>query len=167
MIIWINGAYGSGKSTLAEVLSERLPACHIFDAEEVGNAVRGNYPDLPYGVIFEDYLLWGEFCCKLIADIHDKFSKNIIVPMTLLRQSSYENIIARLRNDGYDVHMVVLEASHQTVHDRIIARGEEEDCWCMQNIELSSVGASAMDGLHILTDSMSPEEIADIVIANI
>lgn len=35
----------------------------VFDAEEVGNAVRGNYPDCPYGFIFEDYPLWGEFCC--------------------------------------------------------------------------------------------------------
>ena len=44
-----------------------------FDAEEVGNAVRGNYPGCPYGYIFEDYPLWGEFCYLLLKDIHEKF----------------------------------------------------------------------------------------------
>ena len=52
MIIWISGAYGVGKSTLAEALASRIDNALIFDAEEVGNAVRGNYPDDPYGYIF-------------------------------------------------------------------------------------------------------------------
>ena len=45
MIYWINGAYGVGKSTVAEQLRAKLPKAHIFDAEEVGNAVRDNYPE--------------------------------------------------------------------------------------------------------------------------
>lgn len=48
MIIWISGAYGVGKSTLAEVLVNKIENAMIFDAEEVGNAVRENYPDEPY-----------------------------------------------------------------------------------------------------------------------
>ncbi len=59
MIVWISGAYGVGKSTLAEAMAKRMENALIFDAEEVGNAVRGNYPDHPYGYIFEDYDLWG------------------------------------------------------------------------------------------------------------
>lgn len=56
MIIWIRGAYGVGKSTLAEALAKKMTAI-VYDAEEVGNAVRGNYPGEPHGVIFEDDLL--------------------------------------------------------------------------------------------------------------
>lgn len=62
MIVWISGAYGVGKSTLAEAMAARMENALVFDAEEVGNAVRGNYPNCPYGYIFEDYPLWGEFC---------------------------------------------------------------------------------------------------------
>ena len=58
MIIWISGPYGVGKSTLAQFMAERMPDTLVFDAEEVGNAVRGNYPDCPKGFIFEDYPLW-------------------------------------------------------------------------------------------------------------
>lgn len=66
MIVWLSGAYGVGKSTLAEALCALLPGAAIFDAEEVGNAVRGSYPGQPYGDIFEDYPLWSSFCCQLL-----------------------------------------------------------------------------------------------------
>ena len=57
------------------------------------------------------------------------------------------------------VRLVVLEASRQTVHDRILARGETEDCWCMQNIELAQAGTARFPGKHIRTDGRTVEEL--------
>ena len=162
MIIWISGPYGVGKSTLAEAMAAKMNNALIFDAEEVGNAVRGNYPDCLYGYIFEDYPLWGEFCYLLLKDVHEKFHKNILVPMTLLRKESY-GIIEKLNRDGIDTRLVVLEASYQTVHDRILARGEEEGCWCMENIELARIGCAALPGIHVQTDVKSIDELCDSV----
>ncbi len=125
MIIWLSGAYGVGKSTLAEAMAAKMENALIFDAEEVGNAVRENYPNCPYGYIFEDYPLWGEFCYMLLTDIHEKFHKDILVPMTLIRKESHR-IIEKLNHSGIETHLVILEASYQTIHDRILARGEEE-----------------------------------------
>ena len=158
MVIWISGPYGVGKSTLAEYMQGKMKDALIFDAEEVGNAVRDNYPDHPYGFIFEDYELWGDFCYKLIKDIHENFHKNVIVPMTLLRQNSYR-IIENLRKEGIDTRLVVLEADHQTVHDRILDRGEKEGCWCMENIALSREGTAALPGLHVTTDDKTVAEL--------
>ena len=158
MIIWISGAYGVGKSTLAEAMAANMEHALIFDAEEVGNAVRGNYPDCPYGYIFEDYPLWGEFCSMLLKDVHEKFHKDILVPMTLLRKASY-GIIERLNREGIDTRLVILEAEHQTIHDRILARGEEEGCWCMENIELARAGSGALPGIHIRTDGKTVDEL--------
>jgi len=164
MIIWISGAYGVGKSTLAEALMGKIENSLLFDAEEVGNAVRENYPDCPYGFIFEDYPLWGEFCYQLLKDVHDKFEKNILVPMTLVRESSYTNIIKRLLDDGLQVRFIILEASYQSIHDRILARGEDEDCWCMQNIDMASSGAAAVPGgHHVNTDGKTVEELVEEV----
>lgn len=160
MIIWLSGPYGVGKSTLAEALAEKMENALIFDAEEVGNAVRENYPDCPYGFIFEDYPLWGEFCYMLLKDIHEKFQKDILVPMTLLRTES-NRIIERLNRDGIDTRLIILQASYQTVRDRILARGEEEDCWCMENIELARAGSAALPGIHIQTDNRSVESLRD------
>ena len=166
MIIWISGPYGVGKSTLADAIAAKMNNALIFDAEEVGNAVRENYPDCPYGYIFEDYPLWGEFCYRLLKDIHETFHKDILVPMTLLRRRSY-SIIEKLLCDGIDARLVVLEASYQTVHDRILARGEEEDCWCMENIELARAGCEALPGIHVQTDRKTVDELCSEVMNQI
>ena len=155
MIIWISGPYGVGKTTLAEAMAAKMDNALVFDAEEVGNAVRGNYPGCPYGYIFEDYPLWGEFCYL-----------DILVPMTLLRMESY-SIIGKLKQDGIDTRLVVLEASWQTVHDRILARGEEEGCWCMENIELARIGSAALPGLHIQTDERSIDKLVEIAFSKL
>lgn len=168
MIIWISGAYGVGKSTLAEALVSKIENAMIFDAEEVGNAVRENYPGEPYGVIFEDYPLWCEFNYKLLKDLHETFGYNILVPMTLVRQSSRTSIIDRLLADGIDTRLIVLDGSHESIHDRILARGEDEDCWCMENIEMARAGCRSVSGGHLIeTDDRSVEELADIVLAYI
>lgn len=165
MIVWISGAYGVGKSTLAKALVNKMDNAIVFDAEMVGDAVRENYPNEPYGVIYEDYPLWCEFNYKLLKDIHNTFHYNIFVPMTLVRQNSYDKIIQRLLDDGIDTKLIILEGSYQCIHDRILARGEEEGCWCMENIEMSSDGSKAIqNGYHILTDNKSVEELTCIVL---
>ncbi len=165
MIIWISGAYGVGKSTLAEELLKHIDNSMIFDAEEVGNAVRENYPGEPYGVIYEDYPLWCDFNYMLLKDIYNNFSKNIFVPMTLVRKKSYINIIERLRSDGIETKLIILEASRKNIHDRIIARGEDENCWCMENIEMSQKGSKNLPcDLLIDTDEKTVFEIAEIVL---
>ena len=166
MIIWISGAYGVGKSTLAEAMAKKMKNALIFDAEEVGNAVRENYPDCPYGYIFEDYPLWGEFCYMLLKDIHEKFRADILVPMTLVRKESY-GIIEKLNRDGIKTQLVVLEATYLTVHDRILARGEEEGCWCMENIELARSSSAVMPGIHIRTDGRTVDDLCDSVFAEV
>jgi len=166
MIIWISGAYGVGKSTLAEAMAAKMENALIFDAEEVGNAVRENYPDCPYGYIFEDYPLWGDFCYMLLKDIHEKFHKDILVPMTLVRKESY-GIIEKLNQSVIETHLVILEASYQTVHDRILARGEEEGCWCMENIELARSGSAALPGIHIWTDGRTVDELCNSVFSEV
>lgn len=166
MIIWISGAYGVGKSTLAEAMAERMENTLIFDAEEVGNAVRENYPNCPYGYIFEDYPLWAEFCFLLLKDIHTRFHKNILVPMTLLREQSYD-MIQRLKDENIPTELIVLEADYQTIHDRILERGEEEGCWCMENIDLAMAGSAALPGIHIPTTQVPVERLVQRVFAKL
>lgn len=166
MIIWISGAYGVGKSTLAEAMAAQMEHALIFDAEEVGNAVRDNYPNCPYGYIFEDYPLWAEFCCLLLKDIHHQFQKDILVPMTLLRRQSYQ-IIQKLRDEEIETELLILEADHQTIHDRILQRGEEEGCWCMENIGLSREGSSALPGIHIPAAEKSVDELVKDVFSRL
>ena len=166
MIIWISGAYGVGKSTLAEAMAAKMENALVFDAEEVGNVVRGSYPDCPYGYIFEDYPLWGEFCYLLLKDIHNQFHRDILVPMTLLRRESYK-IIQKLKDEGIETELIILEADYQTIHDRILNRGEEEGCWCMENIELAREGSASLPGIQVATTQVSVNTLMNRVFSEL
>lgn len=126
----------------------------------------GIIPTVRMGTFFEDYPLWAEFCCLLLKDIHEKFGKNILVPLTLLRESSY-GIIERLRCDKIRTELVILQADRATIHDRILARGEEEGCWCMENIELAMAGSRALPGMHIDAADTTPEKLAHEVLTRL
>lgn len=167
MIYWLNGAYGVGKSTVAECLKSKLPKAHIFDAEEVGNAIRDNFPEeSKYSVIFEGYPLWRELNYKLLKEIDERFNGDVIVPMTLILEASYEEIIQKLAASDVPVLYVILDADQKTIHDRILKRGEAEDCWCMQNIN-KCLDAFVKDthAVHIETHGKTPESIADEILA--
>lgn len=136
MIVWINGPYGIGKSALAEKLLEDDSHGFLFDAEEVGNAVRDNMPtELFNGYLFENYPLWFEMCTALLKDISERYDGLIYVPMTLALPDSFEKIARPLRQGGISVRHILLESSFEIIHDRILARGEEEGCWCMRHID--------------------------------
>ncbi len=168
MVIWLSGAYGVGKSAVAKALAQKLPNALVFDAEEVGNAVRGSYPDCPYGYIFEDYPLWGEFCYQLLRDVHTRFEKDLLVDMTLVRETSRKTIIDRLRTDGIPVHLILLTASRQTIHDRILARGEDESCWCMENLDMAMAESARIPGsIPVDTEGVSAEAAAEYILHSI
>ena len=135
MIIWINGPYGIGKSTLAEEISKRIQPSFIFDAEKVGDAVRDNFPQQFFKETFEEFPLWHEMCYKLLKKLDEVYPGCVLVPMTLTRLESCTSIIERLKCDGVDVWHIMLEADYEAIRERILARGEEEDCWCIQQIE--------------------------------
>ena len=166
MIIWIDGAYGVGKSTLAEKLHALLPNSFIFDAENVGNAVRENMPQsVYYSETFEGYPLWFHVCNELLTELTDRFDGVVLVPMTLMRQESFARFAEPLREQGIEIVHVLLESSKKVIHDRILERGESEDCWCMRHIDdCLSAQQHFEDIIRVQSFGQTPEELAKEVI---
>lgn len=126
-----------GKSALAEALHRASPRSFVFDAEAVGNAVRDNMPaELFNGWIFEEYPLWLDACAAMLRHIASRYGGDIYVPMTLIRQDSFGKIARPLREAGVCVRHILLESTYELIRGRILARGEEEGCWCMEQIGL-------------------------------
>mgnify|MGYP002863801229 CR=1 FL=1 len=166
MIIWIDGAYGVGKSTLAEKLHELLPNSFIFDAENVGNAVRDNMPQsVYYSETFEGYPLWFHVCNELLTELSGRFDGVILVPMTLMRQESFARFAEPLRSKGIEIVHVLLESSIEIIHDRILERGESEDCWCMRHIEdCLSAQQHFEDVIRVQSVGQTADELAKEVV---
>lgn len=169
MILWIDGPYGVGKSTLAEELFKLNKNSFIFDAEEVGNAVRDNMPkELFNGYIFENYELWFTTVTELLKEIVGKWGGDIYVPMTLTKKDSFDKIAIPLKNSGAKITHLLLEADYENVKNRILARGEEENCWCMQNINLCLENQKSFsDVIRFNTINELPQSLAKKVYENI
>ena len=159
MIYWINGSYGVGKTTIAEALVKELKKAYIFDPEAVGNAVRDNHPqELIFSYIFEDY--------ELLKDISSKYDGDIVVPMTLVRKESYNDIIKKLKDDNIKIGYFFLDGDYQTIHDRILKRGESEESWCMKNVNMCiEAQNNDLNAIHINAVNRTPEEIVKEIIA--
>lgn len=169
MILWIDGPYGVGKSTLAEELVKLNKNSFIFDAESVGNAVRDNMPrELFNGYIFENYGLWFKTIEELLKEIVGRYNGDIYVPMTLTKKDSFDKIAIPLKNSGVEVTHLLLEADYENVKNRILARGEEENCWCMQNIALClEIQKTFLDVIRLNTINQSPYNLAKVVYDNV
>ena len=166
MIYWINGAYGVGKTTVANLLKDRLNKAYIFDPELVGNAIRDNYPKEMFKDTFEEYPLWLETNYRLLSDIYSKYDGDIIVPMTLLKEESYLQIIKRLQDDGFNVIYIFLDGDEQILYHRMVELGREEsDGWCVKHIPIClNVQKEERHARHINTADKTPEEIVDIIL---
>ncbi len=166
MIYWINGPYGVGKSALAKKLHKLNPNSFIFDAEEVGNVIRDNMPkELFNGYIFEGYDLWFKMIVVLLKEITKKYNGDIYIPMTLVYKDSFDKIRKPLEKENIKIKHILLESTYDIVKDRIIARGEDENCWCIQNINLCLENQNEFkDVVRIKSINKSINELADIII---
>ena len=167
MIYWLNGAYGVGKTTVAEALQPQLYNAHIFDPELIGNGIRDNYPANLFRETFEEYPLWLETNYRLLKDLYERYDGDIVVPMTLLQESSYTAIIGRLLDDGIPVRYIYLDADEAALKHRMIDSGREEpDSWCVRHIP-ACLAAQAQEthAIHIDTVGRTPEDISQEIAA--
>ena len=167
MIFWLNGAYGVGKTTVTEKLKELLHNAHVFDPELVGNGIRDNYPDTLFRETFEEYPVWLEANYKILKDLNENYDGDIIIPMTLIREGSYENMIKRLIDDGVPVRYIYLDADFETLYSRMVETGRETpDSWCVAHIPVClKVQEEERRAYHVNTVGRTPEEIAQEIAA--
>lgn len=168
MIVWINGAYGAGKSTTAELLGARLADSYIFDPEEIGNCVRERKPKSLWRDDFQEYPSWREMTYFLLKELYEMYEGVILVPMTILNKDYLKEIIGRLEKDGIPVLHFILMAGKEQIASRILTRGEDEDCWCMRQVE-RCVGILGKDirGIEIDTNVRDAEAVVQEIISYI
>ena len=164
MIIWINGAFGAGKTQSAISLRYRLPNAFIYDPEKAGFYIRSNIPDSMQKPDFQQHKFWRTIIYEHLAYMAANTDDVIIVPMTITEPIYYEEIIGKLRKDGYQVHHLVLAASEETLRVRLAKRGNKQNSWAAQQIQRCIQGLSnPMFENTVPTDNMSISEVVEAI----
>ncbi|MET0235341.1 MAG: AAA family ATPase, partial [Kibdelosporangium sp.] len=122
MLIWINGAFGVGKTHTAHELHRRLPGSHVADPELIGFAMHKMLP-APARDDFQDLPGWRVAVVATLRAAERVTTGPVIVPMTLVRDDYFDEIIGALRAD-IDVRHYALIASPATIRRRLSSRLE-------------------------------------------
>lgn len=164
MIIWLNGAFGAGKTQTAYELRRRMPGSFVFDPENAGYYIRKNVPKELSNGDFQDYPLWREFNYSFLKYLDRHYGGTLIVPMTVVDPSYFEEIVGQLRKDGVAVHHFALCATKETLRKRLRSRGERADGWPAQQIDRCVAGLSnEVFREHLHTDELSIQQVAETI----
>ncbi len=164
MILWINGAWGSGKTQTAAELHKRIEHSFIYDPEEIGYCLRKTTPKPLWHDDFQDNPLWRLLNLTMLKHLLCSYDGIIIVPMTVINEAYYTEIIGGLRESGCDVRHFVLSCSEQTIYRRLHSRFERKNSWAGSRA-LSCIKAfqSSTFENKIITDKMTVEQTAEEV----
>ncbi len=166
MIIWINGAFGSGKTTVATLLREKIDGSFLYDPENVGYFLWQNEPEsIKCKDNFQHEYLWRYFNYRMLKNIAENYEGDIIVPMTLVDRSYYDEIIEKLRSDGIKVSHFVLYAKRETLLSRLCGRGDGANSWPAAQIDrcVKAYDSGLFEGI-IETDNKTVEEITEYIL---
>lgn len=174
MIIWINGAFGAGKTTLMEELRVRRPDALLFDPEYVGYLLMRFVP-VPTGD-FQDLPSWRELVVETVAVLRRNHGGLLLVPMTLVNDEYFAQIVGTLRERGEEVLHVFLDLDPEVLRQRLIDRvlnpgnpelDQQAREFGLQAIDRCIAAATRQpaETLMLRSDKLSPAELADAVLA--
>ncbi|HWC23707.1 MAG TPA: AAA family ATPase [Flexivirga sp.] len=165
MLIWINGAFGAGKTQTAHELQRRLANAHVADPELLGYALHKMLPAHERGD-FQDIPQWRSGVLETLQQAERAADRPVIVPMTIVRDDYFDEIVGGLRDRGVDVRHYALSATPQTLKTRLRSRLSTivgfEDTWALSNID-RCVAALSNDryATQVPTDELSIDEVVE------
>jgi deoxyadenosine/deoxycytidine kinase len=169
MIIMINGAFGVGKTSVASGLIQQVDNSMLFDPEEVGLMLRNVIPKeirckCENTGDFQDLELWKKLTVTVAGNLVDKYSVNLVVPMTIYRKEYFDYIYNGFKEIDKHIHHFFLSASLDTIHKRLEKRGDIRGSWPYQQTVKCIQSFKEYDfSEYIDTEVYTADEIVDII----
>ena len=171
-MVVITGKTGTGKSTLVNILNSRGIKKAVTDTTRSPRAGEKNGVD--YNFVSEI-----EFDENLLKGIYAETTSYQTVDGNTVkygsRRSSYDEQgviilnpdgVRTLRKNNIPFFCVCLDASYDTIRNRIKERGDDPAAFekRLEQDEIDFLGIDLLCDLTIHTDDLTPEELADIII---
>ncbi|SEL89377.1 AAA family ATPase [Paenibacillus sp. OK003] len=173
MIVMINGAFGSGKTSAATKLQTLIPNSMIFDPEEIGYMLRNVIVDdvrmdVEKTDDFQDMELWKVLTVKVAREIRQKYNKHLIVPMTIYKSEQFSYIHRGLKELDADLFHFTLMTSMETLHERLLKRGDEPDGWTFkQAVKCLEAFHGARFEEYIQTDGQTTDDVVNFITSKV
>ncbi|WP_199254447.1 AAA family ATPase [Mycolicibacterium mengxianglii] len=174
MLIWISGAFGAGKTHTAHELQRRLPEAHVADPELLGFAMHKMLPAAARDD-FQDLAQWRAGVVATLRDAERASAGPVIVPMTVVRDDYFDEIIGALRA-SVEVRHYALIASPETLRKRLRSRWETrsarlvgggDETWAMRHIDhCVATLAQPRYAAHVPTDDRGLDEVVEAIAAD-
>ncbi|MFE0751564.1 AAA family ATPase [Gordonia sp. NPDC058843] len=169
MLVWINGAFGAGKTHTAHELHRRLATSHVADPELIGFAIHRMLPAGERGD-FQNRPQWRSAVLETLVQADRSSDGPVIVPMTLVEDAYFDEIVGGLRSRGVDVRHYALTSSSATIHRRLRTRAAAmfgrivgaDETWAMQQTN-RCVAALAHEkyATHMSNENRSIDEVVE------
>jgi hypothetical protein len=174
MLVWINGAFGAGKTVIAHELRRRLGDGQIADPEILGFALHRMLPARERRD-FQDLPQWRTAVLATLIQAEAACDGQLIVPMSIVRDDYFDEIVGGLRSSGVDVRHYALTATADTLSRRLRLRSGyvigralgRDETWAMAQID-RCVNALAGEryATHVPTDHLTPDEVVELIAAD-
>lgn len=172
MLIWINGAFGAGKTQTAFELRRRVADAHVADPEHIGFALHRALPPAARRD-FQDLAPWRSATVDILQQAEAAHPGPVLVPMTIVRDDYFEEIVGGLLSRGVDVRHYALVASPETLRRRLSTRiafvrsGLRRETWAVQQIP-RCVAALSQEryATHVQTDERTTDEVVEWIAAD-
>jgi len=168
VLVWVNGAFGAGKTQTAHELCRRLPNAHVADPELLGFALHKMLPPAARGD-FQDLPQWRAGLVAVLQQAETSHDGPVIVPMTIVRDDYFDEIIGGLRSRGVDVRHYALTATPDTLRKRLRHRiayvgtllGRDET-WAVRQIDRCVAALSTERyAVRVPTDGRCVDEVVE------
>ena len=160
LVVWINGAFGVGKTAVADELVRLLRDAIIFDPEPYGALLRSALAADEQPDDFQDLPAWRELTRATVASLAQTTRGVVVVPMTLVDDAYFKEVVDGIRREGIPLLHVSLVAAPQLVAARLHARAGNND-WALDRVERCvSALADERFGEHLDASDATPHELA-------
>lgn len=175
MIIIINGPFGVGKTSVASLLNDKIENSMIYDPEEIGFMLRNIITDdvkldEEKTDNFQDLKLWKILTVVVAKQLSETYCKNLIVPMTIYNTEYYSYIHEGFEKIDDSVYHFCLLASKDTIHSRLLNRGDEASSWAFKQTEICLDSFEDNPDIFkeiIYTDELTVDTITEIILTHI
>ncbi|MFS0857503.1 tunicamycin resistance protein [Paenibacillus taichungensis] len=173
MIVMINGAFGSGKTSAATKLQPLIPNSMIYDPEEIGYMLRNVLADDVRMEVektddFQDMELWKVLTVKVAREIRQKYDKHLIVPMTIYKSEQFSYIHRGLKELDTDLFHFTLLTSMETLHERLLKRGDKPDGWTFQQaVKCVEAFHGSRFEEYIQTDGQTTDDVVNFITSKV